>query len=126
MQSLIILPFNVFLTFPHVLQWVRCGDLHHQLPRGLSVRRRELQSKHHRGGEPQTAAENPSGETENMISLPFHKVTTYKVGSNKEILYVLIHTDENKMKTFLTCVQLRCFEFSYSNKTVKTFIFAPE
>lgn len=50
------------LTVSLLLQRVRRGHLHHQLPRSLSVRGGELQGQHHRGGEPQAAAEDPPGE----------------------------------------------------------------
>lgn len=44
-------------------QWLRCGHLHYQLSWSLPVRGGQLQSQHHRGGEPQAAAEDPPGET---------------------------------------------------------------
>lgn len=45
-----------------VLQRLRGGHLHHQLCRSVPVCGRQLQGQHHRGGEPQAAAEDPSGE----------------------------------------------------------------
>lgn len=53
----------VRLILSLLLQWLRGGHLHHQLSRGLSVCGGELQGQHHRGGEPQAAAEDPSGES---------------------------------------------------------------
>lgn len=65
-----------------LLQRLRGGHLHHQLSRGLSVCSGELQGQHHRGGEPQAAAEDPSGESSGLcraaIVLPYQH--TLKIG----------------------------------------------